>query len=346
MNQQSYRRLRATFHLISGALRALRGPDPITRITGAADVLDGVLYLREAAHGDGRSLPVPQNLTYAMFGNSASRELDDGLVRLRGEILAGPGVRVLNDAGHLIWTGTGTEAEALALVRDEFWRRFPRGAAIIPVGSDAYDQRISIEPRAAETWIRDELVTEIEDYVRRARAKQVPAQVLLVGPRGTGKSAAIAAVTSAIPRALFLRGDLQSALAIARFLEPGVLVLDEFEKMVASSDGLTPSDLDDTLAVIGIVLAAANEPDTIDAGYTRPGRFDRRIDVGRASDILFESLARDIPGAYHDRIRDWPAAWIRALSRRRELYGDDELAGHVDQLGATLVKDAEPAVPD
>jgi cell division protease FtsH len=173
---------------------------------------------------------------------------------------------------------------------------------------------------------------------------KVPRGVLLVGPPGTGKTLLARAVAGesgvpffSISASEFIEMFVGVGAARVRELfeeakknAPAIIFIDEIDavgrsrgaglggghdereqtlnQLLSEMDGFTRNDLT-------IVLAATNRPDVLDPALLRPGRFDRRVLVGRpeldarrailgvhtkdkplASDVNLDSIARNTPG--------------------------------------------------
>jgi cell division protease FtsH len=147
------------------------------------------------------------------------------------------------------------------------------------------------------------------DRFRRLGGK-VPRGVLLIGPPGTGKTLLARAVAGesgvpfySIAASEFIEMFVGVGAARVRELfedakksAPAIIFIDEIDavgrsrgaglggghdereqtlnQLLSEMDGFTRSDLT-------IVIAATNRPDVLDPALLRPGRFDRRVVVGR-----------------------------------------------------------------
>lgn len=173
---------------------------------------------------------------------------------------------------------------------------------------------------------------------------KVPRGVLLIGPPGTGKTLLARAVAgeSGVPFYTISASEFIEmfvGVGAARVRElfeeakknaPAIIFIDEIDavgrsrgaglggghdereqtlnQLLSEMDGFSRNDLT-------IVLAATNRPDVLDPALLRPGRFDRRVLVGRpelearrailnvhtremplAEDVDLESIARNTPG--------------------------------------------------
>ena len=157
-----------------------------------------------------------------------------------------------------------------------------------------------------------ELLTEIVDFLHnpekyRAIGATMPKGALLVGPPGTGKTLLAKAVAGeadvpffSISGSEFVEMFVGMGAAKVRDLfkqasekAPCIVFIDEIDTIGKKRDGqisgndereqtlnqlLTEMDgFDGSKGVV--ILAATNRPDSLDPALTRPGRFDRRIQV-------------------------------------------------------------------
>jgi cell division protease FtsH len=173
---------------------------------------------------------------------------------------------------------------------------------------------------------------------------KVPRGVLLVGPPGTGKTLLARAVAGesgvpfySISASEFIEmfvgvgaARVRELFAEAKKNAPAIVFIDEIDavgrsrgtglggghdereqtlnQLLSEMDGFDRNDLT-------IVLAATNRPDVLDSALLRPGRFDRRVIVGRpelaarraildvhvkgkplGKDVELDSVARNTPG--------------------------------------------------
>ncbi|MEM9757361.1 MAG: AAA family ATPase, partial [Pseudomonadota bacterium] len=156
----------------------------------------------------------------------------------------------------------------------------------------------------------------------KASGLQAPRGILLSGPPGTGKTLLARALAGTVglnfipvraPEILsqFLgqaERAIADAFAAARATAPSLLFLDEIDAIAPRRGSADPvfdrvvaqilMELDGTDPMTGLtLLAATNRPAALDPALTRPGRFDRVIDVplperaGRR-DILATLLAQ------------------------------------------------------
>ncbi len=173
---------------------------------------------------------------------------------------------------------------------------------------------------------------------------KVPRGVLLVGPPGTGKTLLARAVAGesgvpfySISASEFIEmfvgvgaARVRELFAEAKKNAPAIVFIDEIDavgrsrgaglggghdereqtlnQLLSEMDGFDRNDLT-------IVLAATNRPDVLDSALLRPGRFDRRVIVGRpelaarraildvhvkgkplGKDVELDAVARNTPG--------------------------------------------------
>ena len=178
-------------------------------------------------------------------------------------------------------------------------------------------KKITFKDVAGVDEAKEEL-KEIIEFLREAQKFQklggrIPKGVLLVGPPGTGKTLLARAVAGEANVPFF---SISGSDFVEMFVGVGASrVRDLFEQgkktlnqLLVEMDGFESND--------GVILiAATNRPDVLDPALLRPGRFDRRVVVGRpdvrgreevlrvhakkvplAEDVDLRILARGTPG--------------------------------------------------
>ena len=161
-------------------------------------------------------------------------------------------------------------------------------------------------------------VAEIVDYLRdpakyKALGAKGPGGVLMAGPPGTGKTLLARALAgeAEVPFLSAAGSEFVEMLVgvgasrvrdlfeKARELAPAIIFIDELDSLGRKRGGGNTigsnneqeqtlnqllSEMDGFDPTTGIVVVAAtNRPEMLDEALTRPGRFDRRIDVGAPS---------------------------------------------------------------
>eukprot|EP00241_Pyramimonas_parkeae_P002514 CAMPEP_0114254554 /NCGR_PEP_ID=MMETSP0058-20121206/17045_1 /TAXON_ID=36894 /ORGANISM="Pyramimonas parkeae, CCMP726" /LENGTH=514 /DNA_ID=CAMNT_0001368789 /DNA_START=26 /DNA_END=1571 /DNA_ORIENTATION=- len=150
-----------------------------------------------------------------------------------------------------------------------------------------------------------EIVQYLKDPAKFTRlGGQLPKGVLLTGPPGTGKTLLARAVAGEAGVPFFYRAGsefeemfvgvgsrrVRSLFAAAKQKMPCIVFIDEIDAIGASRkswESHTRKTLNQLLVEMDgfenndgiIVLAATNLPETLDSALTRPGRFDRHIQV-------------------------------------------------------------------
>ena len=176
------------------------------------------------------------------------------------------------------------------------------------------DKKVTFDDVAGADEEKEEL-QEIVDFLKNPEkfteiGARIPHGLLLVGPPGTGKTLLARAVAGeagvqflSISGSDFVEmyvgvgaGRVRDLFEQARKIAPAIVFIDEIDavgrkrgsglggghdekeqtlnQLLVEMDGFTRSE-----GVI--VLAATNRPDILDPALLRPGRFDRRIHVGR-----------------------------------------------------------------
>ena len=237
-----------------------------------------------------------------------------------------------------------------------------------------------------------ELLAEMVDFLHEPKkyndiGAKIPKGALLVGPPGTGKTMLAKAVAGeanvpffSISGSEFVEMFVGMGAAKVRDLfkeaeqkAPCIIFIDEIDAIGKKRGGngmggndereqtlnqlLTEMDgFDGTKGII--VLAATNQPDTLDPALLRPGRFDRRVPVelpdmqGRvdilkvhaakvkmAGNIRFEDIAKACPGASGAELANMiNEAALRAVKAGRERVNQQDLEESIEVVMAGYKK--------
>ncbi len=237
-----------------------------------------------------------------------------------------------------------------------------------------------------------ELLAEIVDFLHNPKkyneiGAKIPKGALLVGPPGTGKTMLAKAVAGeanvpffSISGSEFVEMFVGMGAAKVRDLfdqaekkAPCIIFIDEIDAIGKKRGGnglggndereqtlnqlLTEMDgFDGTKGII--VLAATNQPDTLDPALLRPGRFDRRVPVelpdmqGRvdilkvhaskvkmAGNINYEAIAKACPGASGAELANMiNEAALRAVKAGRERVNQQDLEESIEVVMAGYKK--------
>ena len=169
---------------------------------------------------------------------------------------------------------------------------------------------------------------------------KTPKGVLLVGPPGTGKTLLARAIAGeadvpffSIAASEFVEmfvgvgaGRVRDLFRSAKAKSPCIVFIDEIDSIgrqrgtgIGGGNDEREQTLNQLLTEMDgfasnsgvIVLAATNRPDILDAALTRPGRFDRRIDISlpdRNARLKILSVhARKIPLSDSIKLSEWAA---------------------------------------
>ena len=237
-----------------------------------------------------------------------------------------------------------------------------------------------------------ELLAEMVDFLHEPKkyneiGAKIPKGALLVGPPGTGKTLLAKAVAGeanvpffSISGSEFVEMFVGMGAAKVRDLfkeaekkAPCIIFIDEIDAIGKKRGGngmggndereqtlnqlLTEMDgFDGTKGII--VLAATNQPDTLDPALLRPGRFDRRVPVelpdmkGRvdilkvhaakvkmAGNINFDDIAKACPGASGAELANMiNEAALRAVKAGRERVNQQDLEESIEVVMAGYKK--------
>ena len=171
----------------------------------------------------------------------------------------------------------------------------------------------------------------------------MPRSYLLVGPPGTGKSAAIAYLSRELGLSS-LRVDL-TALArhhyhaevsvaasletLLELLRPDLMVIDDLDRV--TTGGAMLHFLERASRTCKVVMASANCADKMMGAALRPGRFDDIIRVDRLDpEVLAELLGDDRELA--ERLAEAPVAYVAEFVKRRAVLGRERAVEELAEL--------------
>nr|WP_042503472.1 ATP-dependent zinc metalloprotease FtsH [Parasynechococcus marenigrum] len=200
---------------------------------------------------------------------------------------------------------------------------------------------------------------------------KIPRGVLLVGPPGTGKTLLARAIAGEAEVPFF-------SMAASEFVElfvgvgasrvrdlfrqakeksPCIVFIDEIDAVgrqrgagIGGGNDEREQTLNQLLTEMDgfadnsgvILLAATNRADVLDAALTRPGRFDRRIDVS-----LPDRRGREEILGVHARTRPLdPEIDLTAWARRTPGFSGAELANLINEAAILTAREQQPFISD
>ena len=200
---------------------------------------------------------------------------------------------------------------------------------------------------------------------------KIPRGVLLVGPPGTGKTLLARAIAGEAGVPFF-------SMAASEFVElfvgvgasrvrdlfrqakeksPCIVFIDEIDAVgrqrgagIGGGNDEREQTLNQLLTEMDgfadnsgvILLAATNRADVLDAALTRPGRFDRRIDVS-----LPDRRGREAILGVHARTRPLdPEIDLTAWARRTPGFSGAELANLINEAAILTAREQQPFISD
>ena len=208
-----------------------------------------------------------------------------------------------------------------------------------------------------------------ESFIRLGA--RIPRGVLLVGPPGTGKTLLARAIAGEAGVPFF-------SMAASEFVElfvgvgasrvrdlfrkakekaPCIVFIDEIDAVgrqrgagIGGGNDEREQTLNQLLTEMDgfadnsgvILLAATNRADVLDAALTRPGRFDRRIDVS-----LPDRRGREEILGVHARTRPLdPEIDLTAWARRTPGFSGAELANLINEAAILTAREQQPFISD
>ena len=238
---------------------------------------------------------------------------------------------------------------------------FTRSKAKVYVPDE--QSRVTFADVAGVDEAKQEL-TEIVDFLKKpqryaALGAKIPRGVLLVGPPGTGKTLLSKAVAGEANVPFFIisgsefvelfvgagAARVRDLFEQAKKKAPCIIFIDELDAIGKSRSGsmgvvggndereqtlnqlLTEMDGFNASDKPVIVLAATNQPETLDAALLRPGRFDRQVLVDRP-DL---SGRRTILEIYGNKVKLDPTVDMESIAAATSGFAGADLANLVNE---------------
>lgn len=225
-----------------------------------------------------------------------------------------------------------------------FWKQYSNNVIIgLNKSKSRYDDDLNLFARKDDLSgfedFKSKEFYEANDYIKKFYDNNKNRAIIFYGNPGVGKSTVIKQIakdlnakTIRISMDSFKDFDMEKMFSLIDILKPEVLIIDDFDKIE-----MTPSMLpifENLHRQIKLTMISVNNLNYFEdnIGLIRPERFDKFIKVERLDDIIIEKIIGKDYMHLIEKIKDWPAAYIRELKENIDVLGADIIDKYVAEL--------------
>lgn len=184
---------------------------------------------------------------------------------------------------------------------------------------------------------------EANDYIKQFFYKGKNRAVIFYGNPGVGKSTIIRQIAKDLNvRSMrisidsFKSFDVERTFNIINILKPQVLIIDDFDKIEMTTSMLPI--FEKLHKQIKLTMISVNNLNYFEdnIGLVRPERFDKFIKVERLDNVVIEKIISKKYMYLADKIKEWPAAYIRELKENIDVLGDENIDKYLEELNGRI----------
>jgi hypothetical protein len=192
----------------------------------------------------------------------------------------------------------------------------------------------------AETisYIQSDRVEHYRAYIKRCEALGINRSLLFYGAPGTSKTTLAQSLTHALGyRTLKIRVDefnFHTLKFIIERLNIDAIIIDDFDQTNDSNKML--EFLEYINANTKLVIAVVNSLKEFHPAVIRPSRFDELIRIETLEESAIRSMLGSLCDVYYERIKNFPAAYLKEFVIRSKLVAPEELEEVLEELAVRV----------
>lgn len=160
--------------------------------------------------------------------------------------------------------------------------------------------------------------------------------ILFYGPPGTGKTSMSFYLLDQLNyktlvfNASYKLGNSDIIDYIIELFGIEAIIIDDFDQLSSSNERL---ELLETLNKrLKVVIGVANTLQNFHPALLRPGRFDEVVLIDALDEQCVISVLGEQKKHYYERVKHWPIAYVKELSKRMQFVADADIEPHIEEL--------------